>query len=160
MGLVKILESRGVNPRKDIAHALTASNDMSFPGQQSELYVPQLVTAAQWADTNIISSSKEDDEVLLMGWASLGKRALGGPILGMFIVSRTKLCFVRKGVGSSEDDVEEVYDIGKISNASVSGILGLRKVSFTASEDGKKHTWERVQKDNAKMIVKYIEKSR
>ena len=160
MGLVKILESRGVNPRKDIAQALTASNDMSFPGQQSELYVPQLVTAAKWADTNIISSSEEDDGVLLMGWASLGKRALGGPILGMFIVSRTKLCFVRKGVGSSEDDVEEVYDIGKISNASVSGILGLRKVSFTASEDGKKHTWERVQKDNAKMIAKYIEKSR
>lgn len=157
MGLVKILESRGVSPRNDIAQALTASKDMTFPGQQAELYTPQLIHAAQWAEANISSSS--GDEVLLMGWASLGKRALGGLILGMFVVSKTKFCFVRKGVGSGEDDTEHIYNIGKITNAKVSGILGLRKVSFVVSEDGKSHTLERIQKDNAKMICMYVEKS-
>ena len=157
MGLVKILESRGVNPREDVARALTASKDGMFPGQQSELYAPQLVHAAQWAEANISSSG--DDEVLLMGWASLGKRALGAPILGMFVVSNTKFCFVRKGTGGGEGDAEQVYNIGKITNAKQSGMLGLRKVSFVASEDGKAHTLERVQKDNAKMICMYVKKS-
>ena len=99
------------------------------------------------------------DEVLLMGWASLGKRTLSGPILAMFVVSKTKICFVRKGVCSGEEDTEQVYDIGKITNAKVSGILGLRKVSFVASEDGKSYTLERIQKDNAKLICMYVEKS-
>ena len=157
MGLVKILESKGVSPRKDVAQALTASKDMAFPGQQAELYTPQLVHAAQWAETNIFTSN--GDEALLMGWASLGKRTLGGPILGMFVVSKTRLCFVRKGVGRDEDDTELVYNIGKITNAKVSGILGLRKVSFVASEDGGSHTLERIQKDNAKLICMYVEKS-
>ena len=157
MGLVKILESKGLNPRKDIAQALTASKDMAFPGQQAGLYTPQLVHAAQWAEANI--SSSNGDEVLLMGWASLGKRTLGGPILGMFVVSKSKFCFVRKGVGSGEDNTEQIYNIGKITNAKVSGMLGLRKVSLFASEDGKSHTLERIQKDNAKLICMYVEKS-
>ena len=156
MGLVKILKSRGANPREDVARALTASKDGMFPGQQSEMYAPQLVHAAQWAEANISSSG---DEVLLMGWASLGKKALGAPILGMFVVSKTKFCFVRKGTGGGEDDAEHVYNICKITNAKVSGMLGLRKVSFVASEDGKAHTLERVQKDNAKMICMHVKKS-
>ncbi len=59
----------------------------------------------------------------------------------------------------SWDDKEQVYNIGKITNAKVSGMLGLRKVSFVASEDGMSHTLERVQKDNAKLIGMYVEKS-
>ncbi len=89
----------------------------------------------------------------------VGQEGIEWTNLGHVIVSRTKFCFVRKGAGSREDDVEQVYDIGKTTNAKVSGMLGLRKVSFVASEDGKAHTLERVQKDNAKMICMYVKKS-
>ena len=73
---------------------------------------------------------------------------------------KTKICFVRKGVCSGEEDTEQVYNIGKkINAAKVSGMLGLRKVSFFTSEDGESHTLERIQKDNAKLICMYVEKS-
>ena len=149
MGLVKILESRGVSPRQDIADALSASNDMMYPGQQSELYSPQLVYAAQWAEANC------SDKVLLMGWSSLGKRALGGPILGMFIVSESKFCFVRKG--QDDEDIAQVYDLGSINDAKEKGLLGLRDLHFVV--DGKEHKLERVQKNNAKSIVRFMEKA-
>mmetsp|Transcript_16227 Transcript_16227/g.30614 ORF Transcript_16227/g.30614 Transcript_16227/m.30614 type:complete len:155 (-) Transcript_16227:131-595(-) len=154
MGLVKILESRGIMPRHDVADALKASNDLMYPGQQSNLYTPQLIYAATWAEENI-SAGGDGDKVLLMGWASLGKRALGAPKLGMFIVTKHKFCFVRKD--DSAGHVEQVYDIGKISNPTTSGILGLRKLTFVASEDKKEHMLERIQKENCRSIMAHMQ---
>ena len=73
-----------------------------------------------------------------MGWASLGMRALGGPILGMFIVSESKFCFVRKE--QDGNNIEQVYDLGKISSAKEKGLLGSGDLIFVA--DGVEHKVE------------------
>lgn len=52
---------------------------------------PQLLHGAKWASDNI----PHDENVIRMGWASLGKRMLGAPILGMFILTDKKFIFVR-----------------------------------------------------------------
>lgn len=82
MGLVEILESKGIPPHPD-ATALTSSQD-----KQSNHYTPQLVFAIQWLETDV---SKEDT-VQLMGWTSLGKHTLGVEILGMCIVTEQNFC--------------------------------------------------------------------
>ena len=96
---------------------------------------------------------------MLMGWASLGHRTLGAPILGMFILTDKKLCFVRDDskANVSGDKSIQVYDIEKITEARQSGLLALRKVSFIL--EGKESiTWGRIHKVNAKTIIAHLTK--
>mmetsp|Transcript_21686 Transcript_21686/g.32910 ORF Transcript_21686/g.32910 Transcript_21686/m.32910 type:complete len:138 (-) Transcript_21686:107-520(-) len=124
MGIVDILKSKGISPRTDIADALNASKDPMYPGQQSNLYAPQFEHAATWAETNLT-----DEKVVLMGWASQGSRFLGGPILGMLVVTESKFCFVRKEPGGN--CVEIVHELSKIHNHSTSGFLALRSIQYS-----------------------------
>ena len=154
MTLLTVLEANKVQLRSDIRDAVSASPDM-YNATQESLMKPQLLYGAKWAEENV--SNEGGDKVLLMGWASLGHRTLGGPILGMFILTEKKLCFVRDDskANVSEDKSIQEYDIEKITGAKQSGLLALRKVSFVV--EGKDEiTWERIHKVNAKTIIAHL----
>jgi hypothetical protein len=76
--------------RPDIHAAISSSKDQ-FIATQSATMKPQLLYAVKYAQDHI---TQDNETVLRMGWASLGKRMLGAPILGMFILTNEMI--VRK----------------------------------------------------------------
>ena len=154
-GLLYVLEHSSIVLRPDVKEAVAASPDEYNPLQEA-IYRPQLLFGAKWANENI---SDKDDKVLRMGWASLGKRTLGALIVGMFILTERKLCFVRDDVKdrSGQGNIQ-VYDISSISDVKTSGHLALRELSFVVNGNSGRVTWERIHKENVKTIVTKLPK--
>jgi len=115
---------------------------------------PQLLFGAKYATDNI----PEDEKVLRMGWASLGKRMLGAHILGMFILTEKRLIFVRddssKGAEKSGKAPIQAYDRDSLKDVKSGGILALKTISFKC--DGQEVKWERILGDNASFILKEL----
>ena len=155
MTLINVVESlNNITLRPDIHDAISSSKDQ-FLAPQSNVMKPQLLFGAKYATDNI----PEDEKVLRMGWASLGKRMLGSPILGMFILTEKRLIFVRddssKGAEKCGKAPIQAYDRNSLKNVKKSGgILALKTISFKC--DGQEVKWERILGDNADFILKEL----
>jgi hypothetical protein len=153
MTLIKVLEINNVSLRSDIHSAISSSKDQFIATQQTTMK-PQLLFGAKWATDNI----NEDEKVLRMGWASLGKRTLGAAVLGMFILTDKRLIFVRDdtsgGAAKCGKVPIQIYEKSKITNVNKSGILALKTIRFEV--DGQEVKWERMLGDNADFILKEL----
>lgn len=87
MTLIKVIESNNITLRPDIHAAIAFSKDQFIATQQTTMK-PQLLYAVKYAQDHI---TEDNETVLRMGWASLGKRMLGAPILGMFILTNRRI---------------------------------------------------------------------
>ncbi|KAL3916655.1 MAG: hypothetical protein SGARI_007910 [Bacillariaceae sp.] len=133
--LLRVLEINNVQLRADIKAAIGASPDQYIATQEA-LMKPQLLFGVEWTQTNI------DEKVLRMGWASLGHRTLGAPILGMFVLIESKLCFVRKDDKQRKDGNIQVYEIASISKVETTGWLALKGLSFAVKGKSGHVEWQ------------------
>mmetsp|Transcript_6107 Transcript_6107/g.9705 ORF Transcript_6107/g.9705 Transcript_6107/m.9705 type:complete len:296 (-) Transcript_6107:247-1134(-) len=173
MDLLQVLERNNVELRSDIKTALSASSDQFNNTQEDKMMKPQLLFAVKWATTSL-PNTDGDDHVVRMGWASkLDKKKRNNKRssisqkkqVGMFVLTKTKLCFVRTSSSPEEgegDDIQ-VYAIDEIFDIHVSGLLGRPKklsFSFAASpEERKRVNWGRLHKGNAKYIKAMLVKN-
>ena len=149
--LLRVLEISNIPMRADIQAAIGASPDQYINGQGA-MMKPQLLFGVEWAQKNC------HEKVLRMGWAALGYRTLGAPILAMFVLTESRLCFVRKDIKERKDGNIQVYEISSISDVQTSGWLALTGVSFAVKGKPGRVEWQRIHKGNAAAIVNQIVK--